>query len=154
MGMALGTANDLETRAKLNRAFNTAQLTKLRNHHEGSGHLFDHNRRLSRLAYRLEAYPSAVPRKWMGLLNSLSQAAAHKILDALQSALDTPSVTSVTFHYQSTGGGSYDANVTLVAPTYTITLLCPSDWNGADGTFPPQADAGEGLPVDLGPNGP
>ena len=162
MGMALGTGPDRETAGKLTNAFTAAQLAKLRRHHEKAGHVFGPNRRLPRLAYRLEAFPLGVPRKWMGLLELLEAGTAGlvaagvptRIKAALQLAVDTPSVTQVEFHYDNSRSGMYDVTITTTPPTYHLTLLCPGDWAGADGTFPPAPHHDEAPPDDLGPGGP
>jgi hypothetical protein len=160
MGMALGTQNDLDTIAALSAAFTTHQLVKLRKVKEPSGKLFDRFHTLSRLAFRLEAFPPQVPLKWFALLDHITATTptvAQNILSTLQQAL-APGIQSVTFAVRPTSGGAYDVRIDTSTQIFSITLLCPGDWTGSNLSFPP-ADHGEGAPtptapLDLGPHGP
>lgn len=151
MGMFIGNRNDLETAANLNAAFTSDQLKALHKHKEKKGTLFDGNHKLSRVAFRLKAYPSDpnIRLKWFGLLDHIEQnhpAARDKIKNTLQSAINNyPAVQRVVFGVKHNPAGTgYSADADTSTAVYALTLVCSGDYTGPSlrADPPPDEDSG------------
>lgn len=151
MGGYIGNPSDLQIVAALNLAFNSTAggISKTRTYF-GRETPFDGQHTLSRVAYRIGAYPTDQTSrgKWFGLLDHLANTVAQEIKDILQTALNDMNIAAVVFSVMPdpNNGPNYTVDTHTANLASYVTLLCPGhDYNGPaypPGYVPPR-DPGE-----------
>jgi hypothetical protein len=151
MGAYIGNPSDLQIVAALNSAFGPgASGVVATRAYFGTETPFDGQHSLSRVAWRLNAYPTdATARgRWFGLLDNLNQAATRTIKNTLRNALSNNAIVAVVFAVMPNpqGATDYSAQADTVDQASHLTLLCPPhDYNGPTDPpgYTPPRDPGE-----------
>jgi hypothetical protein len=163
MGGLIPNGNDADVIDKLNTTFQGAKLARLRKHiHDNGDDVFASNRKLYRIAHRLNIFPSSGPRpkgRWYVFLRDLlGNANQTKILQALRDSVGDPNCVGIRFWAQfnpAPNPPDYDVDISPKHPDatgkfwITITLLCDHEIDPSIPGDPrdPPADSGEHGPV-------